>query len=176
MDISVEWHINCHPSKMHGSIQESQSIKRNTTDHILYVVKGPTVNKLLSGRAAKEMGLVKRIEEVNTTTGDHGRQVKILLREGAEPYAGNNAHRDPLPLLQKVKEELEKMEASGVTEGVTQPTDLCAPMEPVIKPSGQVRICVDLKRLKENIKREQFMLPTTDDILTKLLLVDTVAS
>ncbi len=126
------------------------------------------MNKLLSGRAAKEMGLVKRIEEVNTTTGDHGRQVKILLREGAEPYAVNTAHRVPLPLLQKVKEELEKMEASGVTEGVTQPTDLCAPMEPVIKRSGQVHICVDLKRLKENIKREQFMLPTTDEILTKL--------
>ncbi len=39
----------------------------------IYVVKGPTVNNLLSGRAAKEMGMVKRIEEVNTTIGDHGR-------------------------------------------------------------------------------------------------------
>lgn len=118
------------------------------------------MNNLLSGRAAKEMGLVKQIEEVNTTIGDHRRletePVKILLREGAEPYAVNTARRVPLPLLQKAKEEFERMEASGVIERVTQPTDWCTP------------ICVDLKRLTENIKREQFMLPTTDEILAKL--------
>lgn len=67
-----------------------------------------------------------------------------------------------------MKEELEKMESSGVIERVTQPTDWCAPMVPVIKPNGQICICVDLKRLNENIKRERFMLPTTDKILTKL--------
>lgn len=73
-----------------------------------------------------------------------------------------------MPLIQKVKEELERMEASGVIERVTQPTDWCVPMVPVIKPIRQVRICVDLKRLNENIKRERFMLPTTDEILAKL--------
>lgn len=121
----------------------------------IYVVKG-----LLSGKA-KEMGLVKQIEEVSTTIGDNGRlktePVKILLREGAEPYAVNTARGVPLPLLQKVKEELERMEASGVIERVTQPTDWCTPMVPVIKPNGQVRICVDLKRLNRNIKKEQQM-------------------
>ncbi len=68
-----------------------------------------------------------------------------------------------------MKEELERMEASGVNERVTQPTDWCVPMVPCYQTqrTGSY-ICVDLKRLNENIKRERFMLPTTDEILAKL--------
>ena len=35
---------------------------------------------------------------------------------------------------------------------VTQPTDWCAPMIPVIKRNGKVRICVDLRKLTEAVK------------------------
>ncbi|RXN09757.1 hypothetical protein ROHU_010964 [Labeo rohita] len=126
------------------------------------------------------MGLVKRIEEVGMAFRDHGilktEPVKILLKEGAEPYAVNTARQVPLPLLQKVKQELGRMEVSGVIEKVTQATDWCAPMVPVINPIEQVRICVDLKKLNENIKRERFMLPTTDEILAKLTEKPTVVS
>ena len=52
---------------------------------------------------------------------------------------------------------------------MTQPTDWCAPMVPVLKKStGKARICVDLKRLNEAVKREQYILPTTDEITAKL--------
>lgn len=53
-------------------------------------------------------------------------------------------------------------------ERVTQPTDWCAPMVPVMKPNGTVRICVGLNKLNDNIKRERYILPTTDEILAKL--------
>ncbi|KAI2655734.1 hypothetical protein H4Q32_024338 [Labeo rohita] len=155
-----------------GQFRSSIRYKAKQYELTVYVVKGPRVNNLLSGRAAKEMGLVKRIEEVGMAFRDHGilktEPVKILLKEGAEPYAVNTARQVPLPLLQKVKQELGRMEVSGVIEKVTQATDWCAPMVPVINPIEQVRICVDLKKLNENIKRERFMLPTTDEILAKL--------
>ncbi len=44
----------------------------------------------------------------------------------------------------------------------------CAPMVPVIKKNGKVRICVDLKKLNEAVKRERFILPTLEDILPQL--------
>ena len=28
---------------------------------------------------------------------------------------------------------------------ITEPTEWCAPMVPVVKPNGQVRVCVDFK-------------------------------
>ena len=51
--------------------------------------------------------------------------------------------------MPKVKAELERMERAGVISSVSEPTKRCAPMVPVIKKSGDVRICVDLKHLNE---------------------------
>lgn len=59
--------------------------------------------------------------------------VRIHLKEGAVPYAVHTARRDPLPLLPKVQKELERMGEHNVIEKVTQPTDCCAPMMPVMK-------------------------------------------
>ena len=42
----------------------------------------------------------------------------------------------------------------GVIKRADEPTDWCAPMVVVAKPSGEVRICVDLTKLNANIKRE----------------------
>ncbi len=84
------------------------------------------------------------------------------------PYAVHTTRRVPFPLLPKVKAELQRMEEQAVVERVTQPTDWCAPMVPVMKPNGTVRICVGLNKLNDNIKRERYILPTTDEILAKL--------
>lgn len=51
---------------------------------------------------------------------------------------------------------------------VKEPTDWCAPMVPVVKPNGKVRICVDFKRLNSAVKRPYCMLPNLDDIAPKL--------
>ena len=59
---------------------------------------------------------------------------------------------------------------NGVTERITEPTDWCAPMVPVMKKGGGVRICVDLKKLNRAVKRERkrYMLPTLEDVIHKL--------
>lgn len=49
-------------------------------------------------------------------------------------------------------------------EKIEKPTDFCSP----IKKNGNVRICIDLNRLKHDVKREYFMLPNLDDIAPKL--------
>ena len=46
----------------------------------------------------------------------------------------------------------------GVINSVAEPTEFCAPMEPVIKKLGDVRICVDLKHLNESIVRLKFII------------------
>lgn len=60
------------------------------------------------------------------------------------------------------------MEEQGVTVNVSQPTDWCTPMLPVLKPSGTVRIRVGLQELNNNIKRETHQLPTTEKTRAKL--------
>ncbi len=66
-------------------------------------------------------------------------------------------------MLQKVKEELKRMENSGVIQQVTQPTEWCAPMVPVLKKNtAKARICVDLTKLNKSVKREHYILPIKD--------------
>ena len=53
-------------------------------------------------------------------------------------------------------------------ERITRPTDWCAPTMMVMKPSGRVRLCVNLKEFNKNIKTERYMLPPRDEILPNL--------
>uniref|UniRef100_A0AAR2LI10 ribonuclease H n=1 Tax=Pygocentrus nattereri TaxID=42514 RepID=A0AAR2LI10_PYGNA len=126
------------------------------------------------------MNLVRRVDEVTPNLsrhkqpyGEHGmlktEPVEIQIREDAVPYVVHTARRVPFPMLQKVKDELLRMEENGVIERVTQPTEWCAPMVPVLKRhTGQARICVDLTKLNKSVKRERYILPTSDEITSKL--------
>ena len=97
-----------------------------------------------------------------------GPLVNITLNDGAVPYNCGVARRIPLALQDKVKAEIEQMEKDGIIIRETEPTDWCSPMVPVTKQNGRVRICVDLKRLNSNDKREHFPLPLVEDTLAKL--------
>ena len=41
-------------------------------------------------------------------------------------------------------------------------------MVPVVKSNGKVRICLDLRRLNESVKRERYMLPNLEDVAPEL--------
>ena len=50
----------------------------------------------------------------------------------------------------------------------SQSLSWCAPMVPVLKKSGAVRICVDLKRLNLSVERERYILLTLQDLTSRL--------
>ncbi|KAL7828552.1 hypothetical protein SRHO_G00321860 [Serrasalmus rhombeus] len=92
----------------------------------------------------------------------------IELEKDATPYALSTPRRVPLPLRDKVKEELDRMESMGVISKVSSPTEWCAGMVVVPKPSGNIRICVDLTNLNKWVKRECHILPSVDQSLAML--------
>lgn len=155
-----------------GQFQVNTTYKNNSYSFPVYVIRGKSVNNLLSRSTAAEMGLVKRIEEVHGAFGEHGTlktvPVRIQLKDNATPYVVQTARRVPILLMSKVREELCRIEENGIIEEVTQPTDWSTPMVPVLKKNGKVRICVDLKKLNEQVKRERFILPTPEEITAEL--------
>ena len=143
----------------------------------VYVIDGNT--NLLSRTASLQMGLITanapQLHDVSIDPSIFGNiglmatsPVKIRLRDDAEPYHVGTPRTIPIPLMPRVAEELQGMEASGVITKITDPTDWCSPMSVVPKKSGQIRICVDLRKLNTAVKRESYTLPTIDDILPKL--------
>ena len=95
---------------------------------------------------------------------EHSREIL----PGAKPFAIYTPRRVPLPLRQKVKDELARMESLGVISKVDIPTPWCAGMVVVPKKDKTVRICVDLKPLNTNVLRETHPLPKVDDALAQL--------
>ena len=92
----------------------------------------------------------------------------IRLRDDATPYALTVPRRVAIPLMPKVKSELERMEKIGVIIRVDTPTDWCAGIVVVPKPDGRIRICVDLTKLNKSVRRERHMLPSVEQTLAQL--------
>ena len=139
----------------------------------IFVISGEHASNLMGRQAACEMGLAARLEEMDGELfGDIGllkcEPVRIQLDRYAEPYGINTARRVPFPLMPQVEEELKQVEEAGVIERVTGPTEWSAPMVPVQKSNGKLRICVDLKKLNSAVTRARFVIPTLEDVAPKL--------
>ena len=101
----------------------------------------------------------KLLQGLGTLKGDH----QIQLKPDAKP-----SRNVPIPIHEKVKQELERMEKPGVIYKVDKPTLWCAEMAVVPKKFGDVCICIDLKPLNENVLRETYPLPGVDETLAQL--------
>ena len=73
------------------------------------------------------------------------------MKEGVKPFALTALWRMPVPLLPRVKAELERMRQLGVTVPVREPTDWCSGMMVVPKLQDKVMICVDLTQLNKSV-------------------------
>ena len=73
--------------------------------------------------------------------------------------------RVPLALKEQIKEELQRMEDSGVIVKQTEPTDWVNSMVTVIKPE-KIRVCIDPRDLNRAIKREHYPMKTIEEVVS----------
>ena len=134
----------------------------STTNSIslnIFVTDNET-DSLLSRETASAMNFAKQVGSVFAEV--RCGPVKIKLK------SDTTARRIPIPLLGKAEKELKRMKDNGVIEEVTDLTVWVSPIVPVLKPSCDVRICVDLKKFNQSVERECYVIPTVDDIIHQL--------
>lgn len=135
---------------------------------------------LLGRPAISKLELVARLESITIETlkkcypklcsglGEVRQPYDIKLKPGAQPFSLKTPRRIPLPLMDKVKQELARMEELGVISRIEEPTDWCSGMVVVPKKTEDVRICVDLTHLNESVCREKYILPSVEETLGRL--------
>ena len=167
--------VGVHKASMETKKQNSKTMQD------LYVVRG--LKKPLLGRPAiQALDLLQRINAVSSSTVEPKKEFPELwqglgkcenaytvrLKDDAKPFSIATPRRLPLPMKQKVEDELKSLQEKDIIRPVTTPTDWCAPIVAVPKPSGKIRLCVDYTKLNESVRRENFPLPTTDELLAQL--------
>ena len=165
-------------------VLKTSSLKETLQDiYVIANLKEP----LLGRPAINALKLVQKVEIIQAEEGSEiENQVKftypnlfkglgeldgefsIKLKPDSTPFALTTPRRVATPLLNKVKAELARMENMEVISKVDVPTEWCAGMVVVPKPDGNVRICVDLGKLNENVLRETYPLPKIDNLLSQI--------
>ena len=163
-----------------GQFTGTLTYKQSKTCQEIFVVQ--RLELPLIGRPAIEaLNLISRINFVDSSErfvnlypdlfiglGTLGVEYHIQLKHDAKPYALTTPRRVAIPLMPKVKQELTRMESMGVITKVDNPTDWCAGMVVVPKPNGNIRICVDLTKLNNSVRRERHILPSVEQILAQI--------
>lgn len=93
---------------------------------------------------------------------------KIELREefSKSPPIRINPYPTSPDMQIKINKELDKMLTQGVIE--KSKSDWSLSTVPVLKPTGEVRLCLDARRLNERTQRDAYPLPHQDRILSRL--------
>ena len=137
-----------------GQFEATTTWKGRSVTITALVGNGPS--NLLSRSVCQDLHLLAcsvssaTLPNLRTVGRMAGPEATIELQDDAQPCNCTTARC--IQLHAKVKQELARMTEMGVISPVTEPTEWCAPIVPVVKPNGSVRICVDLRRLNASVK------------------------
>lgn len=163
------------PLRVLGSYVATLQWHGKMSSQRLYGIQSLTV-PLLGLPALQALEVVKFLDELQTPEatvraelfqglGTLKDEYTILLRPDAVPFSLTAPRRIPIPLLEVVRHELDKLEKGGVIRRVDNPTPWCSGLVVVRKADGSYRLCVDLTQLNKVVLRERHILPTVEQVL-----------
>ena len=165
-----------HPIKVHGCVTLPAAYKQKE-DYIKFYIVDSQLEPLLSGEASKKLGLIERIHKVTTgleafpeltkTTGTLPGTYRLRIDPTVSPVI-HGPRRQPQALVPKIKAKLEEMEREQQIAKVTEPTDWVSSLVVVVK-NEKVRLCIDPKDLNKAIRREQYPIPTAEEVIAGML-------
>ena len=168
-----------YPLRVLGQFNGKVSYNGKESIETIFVVAGLRTN-LLGLPVIIALKLIARVEAVSVSSvmdefpalfqglGNLGEPFDIRLQPSAKPYALFTPRNIPIPLRQKVRQELDRMLLLGVISKVDIPTPWCAGMVVAPKKNGDIRICVDFRPLNSSVLREVHPLPKVDETLALL--------
>ena len=79
-----------------------------------------------------------------------------------------NSRRIPFSMREKVEAKIKELLNEDIIEAVDGPTPWVSPVVIAPKPSGDIRLCVDMRQANSAIIRERHPIPTVDEVLQRM--------
>ena len=94
-------------------------------------------------------------------------QLKLHIDPQVTPVV-QKMRRIPSSLKDKVTAKVNELLENDIIERVEKPTTWISPVVVAPKPSGDIRLCFEMRRANEAIVRERLPIPTLDEVLESL--------
>ena len=91
---------------------------------------------------------------------------KLTINTGESRPIAQPPYRIPDKMKEGVRHEIQKVEDSGIISPTDSPW--AAPIVPVPKPDGSVRLCIDFRRLNAVTESDPYYMIMLDEILEKV--------
>lgn len=143
------------PMEICGMFRAIICAGQNQVDAKIYIVKQGQRN-LLGDKTAKQLEVLKVGFDIASISSSEstcfpkmkGIVVEIPINESIQPVQ-QGYRRAPIALEGKIHDKLKSLLDKDIIEKVSGPSAWVSPMVPVLKGSGEVRICVDMRRANQ---------------------------
>ncbi|CAB3220156.1 unnamed protein product [Arctia plantaginis] len=158
------------PLKVLGSFEAPIKVGSNLLISKFYVIENGSRN-LLGKQTAISLKVLKLglgVNFIEQTPFPKFKDVQLeimfdkTVRPVCQPY-----RRVPIPLESKINKKLDELVRLDIIEPVNMPSAWVSPMVPVLKPDGDIRICLDMRIANKAIIRENHPLPTMEQLIPK---------
>lgn len=90
--------------------------------------------------------------------------IEIPIDQDVQPVQ-QAYRRPPIALEPKIEEKLRCLLEMDIIEPALRPSPWISPVVPVMKDSGEIRLCIDMRRANQAVLRETHPLPLVDELL-----------
>lgn len=176
------------PLSIYGKVTLKTTVNDLSFDVLYIVVKMPKAKPILAGETCEKFHLINRVCNINTSNVKNDMNSLLekyksvfddslgLLKDNVEIKLKENYNavivpprRVPIKLKEKVKAELDRIEKKGIITKVTTPTEWVSSFVTVMKPNGNIRICLDPRPLNKYVMREHHPLPTMEEVASRIM-------
>lgn len=128
-----------------------------TSTEVNYVSPRSTVDSILSNHSGVFEGVGKLTDY----------QLTIHTDPNVMPVA-QPLRRTPFHVRKDIEKKMKELQDLDIIEDVEGPTPWVSPLVAVPKSNGEIRICVDMRRVNEAIVRQRHPIPTLEETLQDL--------
>lgn len=161
------------PLLIRKSFHSTIGIQRKSEKIAKFFVVDNGEISLLGKTTAIQLGVLKiglsvnQVKEIVAFPKIKNVQIKLAIDKSIRPVK-QPLRRVAVSVESAIENKLKEAVAQDIIEPVTRPSEWISPILVLFKKSGEIRICVDMRRANEAIARENYPLPTFETLMTKL--------